>query len=99
MSGISGTQMAERKGVTDEAMIASVEPVLASFVRSVGLPRNLREAVEYALLEGGKRLRPLLSMHSAIAVGGTADDALPAAAAVEMIHAFSLVHDDLPALD
>ncbi|MCA9305258.1 MAG: polyprenyl synthetase family protein [Phycisphaerales bacterium] len=91
--------MAERKGVTDEAMIASVEPVLASFVRSVGLPRNLREAVEYALLGGGKRLRPLLAMHSAIAVGGTSDDALPAAAAVEMIHAFSLVHDDLPALD
>lgn len=80
-------------------MLDALEPVLAEFVGGASLPRNLREACEYALLGGGKRLRPLLAMHSSIAVGGRYEDALPAAAAVEMIHAFSLVHDDLPALD
>jgi len=56
-------------------------------------------AVEYALLGGGKRLRPLIAWHSCIAVGGTGEDSLSAGAAVELIHAFSLVHDDLPAID
>jgi geranylgeranyl diphosphate synthase type II len=63
------------------------------------LPTNLREAIRYALLAPGKRARPILVLRSAVAVGGTIDGALAAAAAVEMVHAFSLVHDDLPALD
>lgn len=60
---------------------------------------TLFKAMGYALLGGGKRLRPLLAMAAAEAVGGRALEALPAALSVEMIHAYSLVHDDLPAMD
>ncbi len=62
-------------------------------------PERLLEAMRYAVLAPGKRLRPALVLGAAKAVGGAVDDALPAACAVEMIHAYSLVHDDLPALD
>ena len=60
---------------------------------------RLREAMRYSLLAGGKRIRPLLCLAAAEAVGGDPSDALPAASAVEMIHTFSLIHDDLPAMD
>ena len=59
----------------------------------------LEEALRYPLEAGGKRVRPVLSLAVAEAAGATAEDALPAAAAVELVHTFSLVHDDLPALD
>ncbi|MBX3413427.1 MAG: polyprenyl synthetase family protein [Pirellulales bacterium] len=62
-------------------------------------PAQLAEAIHYSLLAPGKRLRPLLVVLAAEACGGTLDAALPAACAVEMIHAYSLVHDDLPAMD
>lgn len=62
-------------------------------------PEVLLEAMRYAVLSPGKRLRPALVLGAARAVGGGVDDALPAACAVEMVHAYSLVHDDLPALD
>ena len=62
-------------------------------------PAQLREAIRYALLAPGKRLRPRLVLMAAEACGGTVDAALPAACAVEMVHAYSLVHDDLPAMD
>lgn len=64
---------------------------------TVGSP--LGEAIRHAALGGGKRIRPALAMAAAIAVGGEPGDALPAAAAVEMIHTYSLVHDDLPCMD
>ncbi len=64
-----------------------------------GCPARLREAMEYSLLAPGKRLRPQLVLFAAEACGGAIREALPAAAAVEMIHAYSLVHDDLPAMD
>jgi len=64
-----------------------------------GCPENLREAVRYSLLAPGKRLRPTLVLLAAEACGGSIEAALPAACAVEMIHAYSLVHDDLPAMD
>ncbi len=57
------------------------------------------EAIRYSLLAPGKRLRPALVLWGAEACGGTTSAALPAAVAVEMIHAYSLVHDDLPAMD
>ncbi len=60
---------------------------------------RLREAMEHAALGGGKRLRPVLVYGSALAVGGTLDAADAAASAVELIHNYSLVHDDLPAMD
>ena len=60
---------------------------------------ELEQALRYALEPGGKRVRPVLCLAVAEAAGGRVDDALPAAAAVELVHTFSLVHDDLPALD
>lgn len=60
---------------------------------------RLAEAMRYAVLGGGKRLRPALVLLACEAVGGKAEDALPAAAAIEMIHTYSLVHDDLPCMD
>jgi geranylgeranyl diphosphate synthase type II len=64
-----------------------------------GCPATLAESIRYSLLAPGKRLRPLLVLAAAEACGGSVDDALPAACAVEMIHSYSLVHDDLPAMD
>lgn len=62
-------------------------------------PERLREAVRYSLFAGGKRLRPLLVLSAAQACGSIHEVALPAACAVEMIHTYSLIHDDLPAMD
>ncbi|HKA89276.1 MAG TPA: polyprenyl synthetase family protein [Haliangiales bacterium] len=62
-------------------------------------PGRLWEAMRYAVLGGGKRLRPALVLAAARAAGGTWEGALPAAAAVELLHAYTLVHDDLPAMD
>jgi geranylgeranyl diphosphate synthase, type II len=60
---------------------------------------GLQEAVQYALAGGGKRIRPVLCLATAEAAGGDPNEVLPAAAALELVHSFSLVHDDLPALD
>ena len=64
-----------------------------------GTPPALVEAMCHSLLAPGKRLRPLLVIMAAEACGGRDEEALPAACAVEMVHAYSLVHDDLPAMD
>jgi geranylgeranyl diphosphate synthase type II len=66
---------------------------------ATGCPEVLREAIRYSLLAPGKRLRPVLVLLAAEACGGSIDAAMPAASAVEMIHTYSLVHDDLPAMD
>jgi len=60
---------------------------------------GLEEAMRYSLLAGGKRIRPVLALATARAVGGEAADVLPLAAALELIHTYSLIHDDLPAMD
>ncbi len=60
---------------------------------------GLEHSLRYALESGGKRIRPILCLAVAEAAGGSIEDALPGAAAVELVHTFSLVHDDLPALD
>jgi geranylgeranyl diphosphate synthase type II len=62
-------------------------------------PAPLPEAMRYSALDGGKRLRPSLVMAAAECVGGNSLEAVPVAAALEMIHTYSLVHDDLPAMD
>ncbi len=64
-----------------------------------GCPSHLAEAIRYCLLAPGKRLRPQLVLLAAEACGADVNAALPAAVAVEMVHAYSLVHDDLPAMD
>ncbi|MBU0719552.1 MAG: polyprenyl synthetase family protein [Planctomycetes bacterium] len=63
------------------------------------VPDELAAAVRYSALAPGKRIRPYLVIRCAELAGGTADQALPAAIAVECVHAFSLIHDDLPAMD
>jgi len=83
-----------------DRLAARIDAALDEFSRfDDGCPPELGEAIRYALLAPGKRLRPRLVLLAAEACGGTIDDALPAACAVEMIHAYSLVHDDLPAMD
>lgn len=62
-------------------------------------PDKLREAMRYSLFAGGKRLRPVLVLLSCDACSGLVDAAMPAACAVEMVHTYSLIHDDLPAMD
>jgi len=62
-------------------------------------PNRLAQAMRYSLMAGGKRLRPILAMWSAEACGGSGDQAMPVAVALEMIHTYSLIHDDLPAMD
>jgi geranylgeranyl diphosphate synthase type II len=62
-------------------------------------PATVHRAMRYSLLAGGKRLRPLLCCAASEACGGTVRMALPAACAVEMVHAYSLIHDDLPCMD
>ncbi|MFD0670524.1 polyprenyl synthetase family protein [Cohnella sp. GCM10027633] len=80
-----------------------VERALASVVpEEWSVPAKLKESMDYSLLAGGKRLRPILVLAAAEAVAGdeaAADRAMPFAAAVEMIHTYSLIHDDLPAMD
>lgn len=76
-----------------------VDSHIEAFLSSTALPSNLHDAIVYSVLGGGKRLRPALAWYSAIACDGEGDSTLNAGAAVELIHAFSLIHDDLPALD
>jgi geranylgeranyl diphosphate synthase type II len=81
-------------------LCAQIDAALRRYVQfDAGCPDRLREAIEYSLLAPGKRLRPQLVLFAAEACGGAIEQALPAAAAVEMVHAYSLVHDDLPAMD
>jgi farnesyl diphosphate synthase len=75
-----------------------VERALQAWVPA-DAPAGLGEAMRYGVLDGGKRLRPLLVMAACEAVGGHAEAALRAAVAVELIHAYSLVHDDMPCMD
>ncbi len=63
------------------------------------LPFTLHKSMRYSVFAGGKRVRPILVLAACEAVGGRAEDAMPAACAMEMIHTYSLIHDDLPAMD
>ncbi len=77
-----------------------VEDALDRFLpASTSRPEKLHESVRYSMLAPGKRIRPILTIASAEAVGGRAEDVLPSACALECIHAFSLIHDDLPCMD
>ncbi|TXK83431.1 polyprenyl synthetase family protein [Paenibacillus sp. N3.4] len=63
------------------------------------VPDSLRESMNYSLMAGGKRLRPIFVLAACEALGGSEQAALPVALAIEMVHTYSLVHDDLPAMD
>ena len=77
---------------------ALADEFLASLPLAAELGR-LEEALRYSLLGGGKRVRPVLCLATGEALGRTPDELLPAACSLELVHTFSLVHDDLPALD
>ena len=77
-----------------------VNQALEPQLNSLGnIPERLREAMLYSLLAGGKRLRPVLLLAACEMAGGSAEEALPFACALEMIHTYSLIHDDLPGMD
>jgi len=83
-----------------EARLGQVERALEQYLPiQTERPRQLPSAMRYAVLGGGKRLRPILCGASAEACGASLEPVMPTACALELIHAFSLVHDDLPALD
>lgn len=93
------------------ASVLSLKSYLATHARSVDAaldrflpaasrkPATIHKAMRYSLFAGGKRLRPILCLAAAEACGGKLSDALPLACAVECVHTYSLVHDDLPAMD
>ena len=81
-----------RKALVEEALIRELD---ASDI----IDDTLGESMRYSLMAGGKRLRPMLLMAAADAAGGNGDDYLTSACSMEMIHTYSLIHDDLPAMD
>lgn len=83
--------LASRKLMIDEA--------LKEYIDQLCMSERMRLPVLYALMAGGKRLRPILCLAGVAAVGGNEKNAMAAACALEMIHTYSLIHDDLPALD
>lgn len=77
-----------------------INGALEKHLRSLGsIPEKLMEAMKYSLLAGGKRLRPVLLLAACDMAGGSLEDALPFACSIEMIHTYSLIHDDLPGMD
>ena len=72
---------------------------LESLLKTADKPDRILEAMAYSLMAGGKRIRPVLCLAAAEAVGGNPEEAVPAACALEMVHTYSLIHDDLPAMD
>ena len=82
-----------RQALFEESLRATLKSL------TVGSPPALIEAMSYSLLAPGKRLRPMLVILACEATGGTMQQALPSACALEMIHTYSLIHDDLPAMD
>jgi geranylgeranyl diphosphate synthase type II len=82
----------EKRRIVDEAL-------KGFFPQSEGPAADVIKAMHYSLFAGGKRLRPILCMAGATAVGGKEQDILPVACALELIHTYSLIHDDLPVMD
>jgi len=82
-----------------KSRLPTVEKALDRLISRKAHPALIHKAMRYSLLAGGKRLRPILCLAAARAAGGNEAAALPAACAVECIHTYSLIHDDLPAMD
>ncbi|MBQ9833406.1 MAG: polyprenyl synthetase family protein [Clostridia bacterium] len=79
--------------------ISLVEDALMEYLRDARIPQKLREAMQYSAKAGGKRLRPCLTLAACEMAGGNVENALPLACGIEMIHTYSLIHDDLPCMD
>ncbi len=82
-----------------KAYLPLIETALDRYSAAFDLPELFLHSMRYSLLSGGKRIRACLCLACCELMGGRAEDALPFAAALEMIHAYSLIHDDLPAMD
>ena len=76
-----------------------VEEALQRYLPENDIPAEIYEAVRYSVFNGGKRIRPILCLAAAEAVGGDLAPAMPVACALELIHSYSLIHDDLPSMD
>jgi len=86
------TYLNERITLVNDALEGYLPPVDM-------IPTRLHDAMRYSVFAGGKRIRPILTLAACEAVGGRQENVLPAACAIEMIHSYSLIHDDLPAMD
>ena len=84
--------LAERREAVDQALEQALPPADRH-------PKTIHEAMRYSVFAGGKRLRPILVIAGAEAAGGSMADVMPTACAMELIHTYSLIHDDLPAMD
>lgn len=84
--------LAEKARIIDQALDGFLPPEMAP-------PGVIHQAIRYSVLSGGKRLRPALVLGAAESVGGKAENVLTAACGIELIHCYSLIHDDLPAMD
>ncbi|CEH35393.1 polyprenyl synthetase family protein [Romboutsia lituseburensis] len=89
----------EFKTVLKERAIYIEELLNKYMPKEEGYQKTIMESMNYSLSAGGKRLRPILTLEACKIVGGNEEDAIPFAVAIEMIHTYSLIHDDLPALD
>ncbi|HEY3190737.1 MAG TPA: farnesyl diphosphate synthase [Solirubrobacteraceae bacterium] len=93
MSGFDlAAYLAERRQLVDDALAMTLPPEDTP-------PASVHRAMRYSVMAGGKRLRPILVVAGAEAVGGEADTVMPTACALELVHTYSLIHDDLPAMD
>jgi len=88
----------EKKEIVDLAL-EKYFPSQPDSIEGEVIPASLHKAIRYSLFAGGKRIRPILSMAAFESVGGKGDTILPFSCALELIHTYSLIHDDLPALD
>ena len=84
--------LSKKKAVVDKALDKLVPPAKM-------FPASVHEAMRYSLFAGGKRVRPILAIAAAEALGARSAGLLPLAGALELIHTYSLIHDDLPAMD
>jgi geranylgeranyl diphosphate synthase type II len=93
MSGFDlAAYLAERRQLVDDALATTLPPEDTP-------PASVHRAMRYSVMAGGKRLRPILVIAGAEAVGGKAETVMPTACALELVHTYSLIHDDLPAMD
>ncbi len=88
-----GPEVSRRRKLVDDSLLAFLSP------DRVRIPERLRDAMAYSLTAGGKRVRPVVLLSAGAAVGGDEAALLPFACAVEYLHTYSLIHDDLPAMD
>lgn len=85
--------------INSRGRLKRIEESLKAYIDNCCAPERLKESMGYSLLAGGKRLRPMLCLEAASMLGGSEEAAMPIACALEMIHTYSLIHDDLPCMD